>query len=239
MIRQLVKRKRKHILLDIGTQKDFFLAHGNACINGHRKALRNIRRMMAWARSNRVTVISTCEVYAKNNNGGSTAGYCVDGTDGQKKIRYTVVPDRVVFAADGSNDLPEDLVCRHRQIILNSRCSDPFDEPRIERLLSEVAADEFIVIGADGERAVLATVLGLLQRGKRVKVVTDAIGVRDEGEAKMAFRKIKAKGAKLVETRQIAGRSHLKGTGICKCRACRAKRGKNAARKAEPQHATA
>ena len=58
--------------------------------------------------------------------------------------------------------------------------------------------------------------LGLLQRGKRVSVVVDAIGAQDKQKARHSLRKIAAKGAKLIETRKLAGTTHLKSVGILK-----------------------
>lgn len=225
MIRQLIRKRRKWVLIDVNTQKDFFLAKGTTCIRNHRRILANIRRIMAWAKHNNVHVISTCEVYP-NHNGISEPGYCIDGTDGQKKIRYTLLNNRASFPADGSMDFPTDILRRYRQIVLHKRCVDPFDEPRIERLLSEVRAENFILIGASAEGAVKAMALGLLQRGKQVSVVADAVGLHNKREAKLAFRKMRAKGAKLIETRKLAGVSHLRGVGICDCESCqrRAKR---------------
>jgi nicotinamidase-related amidase len=218
MIRQLLKKRRKWILIDINTQKDFFSERGNTCIRNRRRVLANVRRVIAWARHNGIRVISTCEVYP-NHNGASEGGYCIDGTEGQKKIRYTVLNNRANFPADNNTDLPADLLRQYRQVVLHKRCVDPFDEPRIERLLSEVRADNFVIIGASVEGSVKATALGLLQRGKKVSVVTDAVGLLNKREAKMAFRKMKAKGARLIETKNIAGVSHLKGIGIRKdCR---------------------
>lgn len=213
MIRQLMKSRRRQVIIDINTQKDFFLAGGNACIRNRRRVLANIRRMMAWARSRNIPVISTCEVYC-NDNGNSRAHYCVDGTDGQKKIRYTLLSNRVNFPADGSTDLPFDILQHYRQIILHKRCVDPFDEPRIDRLLSEARANEFILIGAGAEGAVQETALGLLQRGRKVCVVVDAVGSQSKREAKLAFRKMRAKGAKLIKTQKIAGTSHLRYVGV-------------------------
>ncbi len=227
MIRQLLKLRRKHILIDINTQKDFFLATGNACISNHRRVLAHIRRIMAWARHKHIRIISTCEVHPNNNNGnnnnGKEVGCCIDGTDGQKKICYTLLSDRADFPADGNTDLPIDVLQRHRQIVLHQRCDDPFEEPRIERLLTEVRGDEFILIGADTEGAVKAMALGLLQRGKKVRVVVDALGSHDRKEARLALRKMAAKGAKLVETKKIAGVSHLEQVGICHCDSCQGK----------------
>ncbi len=219
MILQLVKSRRKQIIIDIDTQKDFLLAGGKACIRNHRRVLARIRRIMAWARTQNIPIISTAEVYP-DDNGESAVGYCIDGTDGQKKIHYTLFNDRVTFAADGSTDLPRDMLRRYKQIILHKRCVDPFDEPRIDRLLSEVRANEFILVGTTLEGAVKMTALGLLQRGKKVTVIVDAVGTHSQAEAKLTLRKMETKGAKLVETRKLAGTSHLRRVGVCNCESC-------------------
>jgi len=225
MILQLVRARRKQILVDIDTQKDFLLAGGKACIGNHRRVLAHIRRVMAWARSRNVPVISTAEVH-HNNNGEGQGRHCLDGTDGQKKIRYSLFNNRVSFAADGNTDLPRDMLRRYRQVILHKRCVDPFDEPRIDRLLSEVKANEFILVGISLEGAVVATALGLLQRGKKVTIVVDAVGSHNKREAKLALRKMETKGAKLIETKKLAGISHLKHVGVCDCESCRGQRRK-------------
>jgi hypothetical protein len=36
----------------------------------------------------------------------------------------------------------------------------------------------------------------------------------------MAFRKMEAKGARLIETRRLAGISHLRLVGVCHCESC-------------------
>lgn len=211
MIRQLIKTRRKQILIDVNTQKDFFLDDGKVRVGNRRRILIHIRRVMAMARAKKVPVISLNEVHTTGNG-----GYCVDGTDGAQKIHYTLLSNRASFAADNNTDLPVDLLRQYRQIILHKRCVDPFEEPRIDRLLSEVRANEFVLIGACAEGAIEATALGLLQRGKRVSVVVDAIGAQDKQRAKHALRKIAAKGARLIETKKLAGASHLKSAGILK-----------------------
>ena len=220
MILQLVKSRRKRILVDIDTQKDFLLAQGKACIRNHRRVLAHIRRVMAWARTQNIPIISTAEVYP-NSNGDSVIDYCIDGTDGQKKIRYTLFNDRVTFVADGNTDLPRDMLRRYKQIILHKRCVDPFDEPRIDRLLSEVRASEFYLVGTTLEGAVKMTALGLLQRGKQVTVIVDAVGSHNKKDAMLSLRKMETKGAKLIDTKKLAGTSHLRLVGTCGCESCR------------------
>jgi nicotinamidase-related amidase len=224
MILQLVRTRRRQIIIDIDTQKDFLLADGKACIRNHRRVLEHIRRVMAWARRRNIPIISIAEVYPDNN--GESIGYCIDGTDGQKKIPYTLVNNRVTFAADGNTDLPRDMLRKYKQVIVHKRCIDPFEEPRIDRLLSELRASEFIVVGASVETAIKVTVLGLLQRGKNVTVVLDAVGSHDKREANLALRKMETKGAKLIETKRLAGTSHLRQVGVCNCESCQGQRRK-------------
>jgi len=209
MILQLHPKKRWNLLIDVDTQKDFLLPTGRACVRNQAEVLTNIRKVMAWARRGKVPVISTAEVYP-NNNGCSEISYCLDGTDGQKKVPCTLLNDRISFPADNKNALPADVLLAYRQIILHKRCIDPFEEPRIERLLSEVEADEFILIGAGTEDAVRATAMGLLHRGRKVRIIVDALGSHNSKEAKLALRKMEAKGAKLIMTKNIAGLSHLR-----------------------------
>jgi nicotinamidase-related amidase len=218
--------RRRRILVDIDTQRDFLLSDGAACVRNHRRVLANIRRILAWTRGRNICVISTAQIYPKNN-GGSRYHYCIDGTEGQKKIRYTLRQNRTSFVADGSTDLPKDILRIYDQVIFNKRCLDPFNEPRVDRLLSEVRADEFILIGAVTEGAVKATALGLLQRGKRVTVVTDATGSRDKNQAQLALRQMQAKGARLIEAKSLAGSSHLRQVGVCSCERCQGLRKKH------------
>jgi nicotinamidase-related amidase len=220
MMLQMVRAKRRQVLVDINTQRDFFLADGAVCIRNHRRVLAHIRRIMAWARARNISIVSTCEVYPEGNGHNGDLRYCIDGTSGQLKIGYTLMRNRVSFPADGNTDLPRDMLRRYQQVILHKRCVDPFEEPRIDRLLSEVCAAEFILVGASAEGAVKAAALGLLQREKKVSVIVDAVGYHDNRDAKMAFRKMEAKGAKLIETRRIAGISHLRLVGVCQCESC-------------------
>lgn len=228
MLLQLTRARRRWILIDINTQVDCLLANGKACIRNHRRVLAHIRRMIAWARRRNVPVISISEVHS-DSSGSINGGCCVDGTEGQKKIPYTLLSNRISFPADGSTDLPRDMLRQYGQIILHKRTVDPFGEPRIDRLLSEVRANDFILIGTCAEGSVMETALGLLQRGKNVSVVVDAVGSHNRKQGRLALSKMEAKGAKLIETKKLAGTSHLKYVGICQCKSCRGQSKKTSA----------
>ena len=215
MILPLLQTSRRYVLIDIDTQRNFLLA-GDPCVRNRRKVLAHIRRLMAWARHENIPIISTAEVY--RNNGRTTIDHYTNGMQGLEKIRYTLLSNRTSIPADGMNHFPADLLQLHKQVILQKRCIDPFDEPRLDRLLSEIQADEFILIGASTEGAVKATALGLLLRGKNVRIVVDAIGSHNRRDAELALRKMQIKGAKLIVTENLAGVSHLRKVGIADSR---------------------
>ena len=217
MIRPAITLRRRRIVVDVDTQRDFFLAEGTACIRNHRRVLANIRRVIAWARLKNIRMISTAQIY---DNDDSKHNYCLDESLGQKKISYTVREKHVCYAADGCTDLPRDILRQYDQIILQKRCPDPFNEPRADRILSEVRANEFILIGAAAEDSIQSTALGLLSRRKNVVILTDATGYHDRGAAEIALRKAEAKGAKLIDTKSLLGSTHLRLVGICGCDRC-------------------
>ncbi len=220
MIRPVITLRRIRILVDVDTQQDYLLADGKVCVEDHRRILSNIRRLVAWARLKNIRMISTARV---NPPGQAGLDFCVAGTPGMRKVPYTIRHRHVRFEADGCTDLPRDILRRFDQIIVNKRCDDPFDEPRADRILSELRVTEFVVFGVPTETAVKKTVLGLLARRRNVTVLTDATGWRDRETAQIALRQMEAKGATLTTTRTALGVSHLQCVGACDCALCRAR----------------
>jgi nicotinamidase-related amidase len=78
-----------------------------------------------------------------------------------------------------------------------------------------------MLFGVTTEGSVMSTALGLLQREKKVTIVVDAVGSHNTKEARLALRKMEAKGSRLIETKKLVGDSHLRHVGICSCKLCR------------------
>lgn len=208
-------------MLDVDAQKDQFIAEGNACVKNHRRILMNIRRLNAWARKNKIKVISTMLVYP--NDFKDNHDFCKTGTSGSQRLTYCNRSRFIRYESDGYSDLNKEIFNDYDQVIFEKRTPNPFDEPRAERMLSELAVDEIIVYGAAIEDAIFETVQGLLLRGKKVTLVSDAIGYRNKEAAESAIRRMEAKGAKIVETKDIAGTTHLIKVGLCHCDRCQGK----------------
>jgi nicotinamidase-related amidase len=200
MIMPTITLRRRRVIVDVDTQRHFFLTRGIVCVQNHRRVLANIRRVVDWAQLKNIPMISTVQIYSGNHR------YCNSrfaDTDGQKKISYTLRKRFTSFDANDCTDLPPQLLDQYDQVILHKRCFDPFEEPRADRMLSEVHADEFIVIGAVMEGAVKATALGLLARQKNVTVLIDAIGSYDRIAGETTLRQIWERGAKLTTTKTL------------------------------------
>ena len=203
MIRWTTPSRWKRVVVDIDTQRCFFPNNGKAHVYDNRTVLANIRRVMAWTRLKHIYVVSTKQVPVcyYNFRGGNT--------NGLDKIGYTLRNRRIHFDATDCTDLPIEILKQYDQVILCKRCVDPFEEPRVDRMLTELEADEFILIGSLVEDAIKATALGLLARRKNVRVLVDAACSGNKVAAKVALQQIKAKGAKLLDTQTLLGSSAL------------------------------
>jgi len=222
MIRPALTLRRRRILVDVDVQQDLFLADGKACVRNHRRVLANIRRVMAWARRERMRQISLALIRDPNRP-GFNGEFCVAGTEGVRKVHYTLRNRHADFGDDAGTDLPRQLLQDYEQVILYRHTENPFEQPRIDRLFSETRATEFIVVGGLIEGAVKSLVLGLLVRKRAVTLITDALGNRDKSAVEVALRQMQAKGAKLIDSKNLLGTSHLRMVYACPCDRCRGK----------------
>ncbi len=205
----LLRRKTRRVLIDIDTQIDAF------CMNGRDRSnpLRAIRRLIAWGRVYKYPIISTA-LARRSDSAFELPDYvprCVEGTPGQEKINYTIAPSFVRFGPENRLDLPRNILTTYQQVIFEKRVADPFTQPRADRLLTDVKADELIVFGIGAEDAVKETVLGLLNRRKKVLIVADAIMGHEDKTTNLALRQMETKGAKIVTTESLTGKSKLTG----------------------------
>jgi nicotinamidase-related amidase len=196
------KTPHRRIVIDVDTQNHFFLDDGPVCVRDHKYVLKNIKKILAWARSKRIDLISTMQV---SNGTAVYANSFLAGGFSVGKPSCTLYRRRIQLDAQDCTDLPDRVLERYDQVIFHKRCHDPFAEPRIDRLFTEVEADEFVILGAPTEGAVKATALGLLARGKQVTVVVDATGPLSQSLARKALQRMKTKGAKLVNTDKLLG----------------------------------
>jgi nicotinamidase-related amidase len=90
-------------------------------------------------------------------------------------------------------------------VILEKQTLDVFDNPNTEKVLERLKrftdpAAEFAVFGVVTEYCVRLVAKGLLSRGRRVALVSDAIESIDPQAGRQTLKELKGLGARMVTT---------------------------------------
>jgi len=99
--------------------------------------------------------------------------------------------------------VPLNLFAQYQQVVFRQRSVDLFDNPKADRFVTQLWADEFVLFGNAAEAAVKAVALGLVARHKNVTVIRDACGYWDRGSADLSFRLFAAKGVRLMTVDEL------------------------------------
>jgi len=183
------------VLVDLNTQCDFLLPKGALPVWNRKDILPNIRRLMSWARTSRVPVISSLEAHRPGESRKGLPPHCVDRTNGQKKLPFTLLPRRLLLMGDNTVDVPFQIFRRFQQVIFTKRDRDFLNNPKADRLVNNIDVNHMIVFGVVTEYCVKAAVLGLITRRHRVVVVSDACGCWSSSDHDLSLRQMDAKGA--------------------------------------------
>jgi nicotinamidase-related amidase len=185
------------------TQRDYLASDGASPSLNASQIMPNLKHLMAFARWARVPTLSCVDVRRPGDVRGLPRSQCVLGTPGQQKVSFTLLPDRVLIDSDNCLCVSLDVLQQHQQAILAKEHRDPFTNPKLDRLLTELPIRRFVVFGISLEASVRLLGLGLLLRHRRVAVVYDACGWWNFEDGEMALRQLSAKGCELLTTRQL------------------------------------
>ncbi len=195
--------RRLDVFVDMCTQRDYLLPSGARPSRNAAQVTPNLKRLMAFARWARVPTLSCVDVRRPGDVLGLPRACCVLGTFGQQKLPFTLLPDRIQIDSDNCLCISLEIFQHHQQAILTKEHRDPFTNPKLDRLLTELPIRRFVVFGVSLEVSVRLLALGLLLRGRRVAVVYDACGWWDAEDGEMALRQVAAKGCDLLATQQL------------------------------------
>lgn len=190
------------ILIDICTQRDYLSPGGALRACNADEVARNVKHLMALARWAHTPTLSCVDVHRADEMRGVAHPHCIVGTLGQKKIGCTLMPNHTVIDCDNRLCVPLDVLSHYQQAILSKHHRDPFTNPKLDRLLTEMPAGRFVIFGVGLEGSLKLLVLGLLLRGRRVALVHDACAYWNASDAEMALRQLAAKGCEILNTSQ-------------------------------------
>ena len=203
----------KRILIDIDTQRDFLASDGALPVSDRDDAVKGVRRIMAWARTHRVPVISSIDSHSTNETFRDLPMHCVEGSRGQQKIPCTLMRNRRLVQTDMMLSIPLNLLSEVRQVIFRKRGNNFFSNPKADRLLTTLDAEEIIICGVGLESCIRTLTLGLLARHKLVTVVPEACGRWNPVDADLAARLIAARGARMLTLDELEALSNGNGNG--------------------------
>lgn len=192
------------VLLDLESQRDFFLPSGSYYTREAESARKNLYTLFEWARKNAQPVISTVLRVAPNHQGPmGPKPHCLEDTDGEKKLSRTLIRPYIDLGLQNSTDLPANLFETYRQVIFEKRNTDIFAHARIERLMTEMSNICFVLCGAGVAQGLVEAAIGLRMRGFGVVIAKDAVVDLNDPHANFAYERMNAKGCVFAKTKDI------------------------------------
>jgi nicotinamidase/pyrazinamidase len=191
------------VFWEVDPQKDFMLPGGKLYVPGAEKRLPNIKRLTAAARQGKVFLVSHGCFHAPNDPEFKIfPPHCVKGTDGAEFVPEALTQKIVRVPNDAEAMLPEDLSA-YQQILLEKQTLNIFESRHADVLVQRLGTrPEFVVFGVVTEYCVNFAAKGLLERGRRVAVVQDAIETLNQEEGCNTLEELASLGARIVDTDQ-------------------------------------
>jgi nicotinamidase/pyrazinamidase len=189
----------KYVFVDIDTQFDFMDAKGTLYVPQAEEITANLTQLTNYARQQQIPIVASVDAHSLDDpEFNQFPAHCVRDTPGQQKIAATQLPHSVTIGATAA-PLPQNL----QQVVLEKTIFSIFGNANAEAVFRQLAAEQYVVFGVATDYCVKAAVLGLLERGYRVAVVTDAIrGVTPAG-SQAAIAAMQAAGAEFVTTKSL------------------------------------
>jgi nicotinamidase/pyrazinamidase len=195
---------RKFIFWEVDVQADFMLPGGKLYVPGAETLLPNIERLTEAARQGRVFLVSHGCFHAPNDPEFSTfPPHCVKGTAGAEFVPQALTEKVARVENDAAARLPEDL-SRYQQILLEKQTLNIFESRHADALVRRLGSDaEFVVFGVVTEYCVAFAAKGLLERGRRVAVVRDAIETLKPEDGEKTIAELQRMGARISTTDEV------------------------------------
>jgi len=192
-----------YIFWEVDVQADFMLPGGKLYVPGAEKLLPNIRRLTDAARNGKVFLVSHgCFHVPDDPEFQIFPPHCVKGTPGAELVPEALAGAVARVPNEAAAKLPEDL-SKYQQILLEKQTLNIFESQHADALVHRLGSRaEFVVFGVVTEYCVGFAVKGLLERGRRVAVVQDAIETLKPEDGQKTVEEFKRLGARLTTTDQ-------------------------------------
>jgi nicotinamidase/pyrazinamidase len=191
------------IFWEVDAQADFMLPGGKLYVPGAERLLSKVRRLTDAARQGRVFLVSHGCFHTPNDPEFKIfPPHCVKGTAGAELVPEALTEKVARVPNDGEAKLPEEL-SQYQQILLEKQTLNIFESRHADALVQRLGTHaEFVVFGVVTEYCVSFAAKGLLERGRRVAVVQDAIETLKREDGKKAIAELERLVARLTTADQ-------------------------------------
>ncbi len=209
---------RKHfsrrIIWDVDTQVDFMLPEGKLYVPGAEETAPAMARLVEAARAAGIVHVASAddheltdpEISDEPDWRNTYPPHCLRGTRGAEKVPETKQDDPVPLShVPFPPGLVPKLVAGHREILLLKKNFNVFTNPNADGLLEALDPSEVIVFGVATDVCDDAAILGLLQRGRRVRFVEDAARGLDQARVEACTAVWRERGVEFTTTEEVIG----------------------------------
>jgi len=192
----------KTAFVDVDTQYDFMKEDGSLYVPGAEGIIPSLAKLVRTAGEKGIPIVGSVDAHAEDDpEFKEFPPHCIKGTPGQNKIPETTLETMRIIPMDASEN--EVDLSPPGPVILEKRTYDLFDNPHAEAALRATGADRFIVFGVATDICVNRAVEGLLERGYKVSIVTDAVRAVDPDKGHALLKKHEKSGARLVTAEDV------------------------------------
>ena len=195
----------KIIFWEVDAQADFMLPGGKLYVPGAEKIIPNIQRLVRGAMDAGIFLVSSGDAHPEGDPEFAEIPAALPARNIRRAnhSRRTGRNSRTI-PNDPSQTLPQDIL-RSPQVVIEKQTLDVFDNPHtselVDRLGDQFGADaEYVVFGVVTEYCVRCAAKGLLERGRKVCVVKDAIETLDAVAGSKTIAELQALGARMIST---------------------------------------
>lgn len=194
----------KTVFFDVDTQIDFMFPAGALYAPGAANIVETVAKLNRYAAGNGIPVISDTDAHSENDpEFRDWPAHCVVGTVGQQKPASTLLERRIVIPNHGVAERVDTV----QQIILEKVHLDCFTNPNLEWILEALNADRYVVYGVVTEVCVSFAAFGLLETGKQVEIVTDAVRALSDPAGNETLERFRREGGKLTTAEAAVNRA--------------------------------
>ena len=190
------------VFVDVDTQRDFLDPDGALFIAGSGAIRPNLAKLTRFARERGIPILATACAHAEGDPEFAVfPPHCLLGTPGQGRIDETAWPGGLVLEPGGP--LPQPIP---PHLTIDKQKYDVFSNPDAGRVFG-IYSDEdptFVVYGVATDYCVRCAVEGLLDRGRKVALVADAVRAVDPSTEADLLTEFARRGALLTVTDVVA-----------------------------------